>query len=52
MAEGDDRDEAEDGADRPRFCAQAGPQSKFLDSDADIAIYGGAAGGGKTCGIL
>lgn len=27
---------------------QAGPQTKFLSSSADIAIYGGAAGGGKS----
>lgn len=25
---------------------QQGPQEKFLSSSADIAIYGGAAGGG------
>ena len=31
---------------------QAGPQSKFLSSNADIAIYGGAAGGGKTWALL
>lgn len=31
---------------------QAGPQSQFLASAADIAIYGGAAGGGKTWGLL
>ena len=27
---------------------QPGPQQLFLSSPADIAIYGGAAGGGKT----
>lgn len=27
---------------------QPGPQEKFLSSSADITIYGGAAGGGKT----
>ena len=27
---------------------QPGPQEKFLASQADIAIYGGAAGGGKS----
>jgi predicted phage terminase large subunit-like protein len=27
---------------------QAGPQEAFLSSSADIVIYGGAAGGGKT----
>ena len=31
---------------------QKGPQEKFLATSADIAIYGGAAGGGKTHGIL
>lgn len=31
---------------------QPGPQEKFLASSADIVIYGGAAGGGKTYAIL
>lgn len=31
---------------------QDGPQDQFLASPADIAIYGGAAGGGKTYGLL
>ncbi|GLI99141.1 phage terminase large subunit [Sphingobium sp. BS19] len=31
---------------------QPGPQTTFLASAADIAIYGGAAGGGKTWGLL
>lgn len=31
---------------------QAGPQTAFLASPADIAIYGGAAGGGKTWALL
>jgi len=32
---------------------QAGPQSQFLSADdVDIVIYGGAAGGGKTFGLL
>lgn len=31
---------------------QPGPQTAFLSSAADIAIYGGAAGGGKTWGLL
>ncbi len=31
---------------------QKGPQSRFLASRADIAIYGGAAGGGKTWALL
>ena len=31
---------------------QPGPQESFLSSSADIVIYGGAAGGGKTYGLL
>lgn len=31
---------------------QPGPQEQFLASPADIAIYGGAAGGGKTFALL
>ncbi len=31
---------------------QAGPQEAFLSSPADVCIYGGAAGGGKTYGML
>ncbi len=31
---------------------QPGPQMAFLASPADIAIYGGAAGGGKTWALL
>lgn len=31
---------------------QPGPQEKFLATSADIAIYGGAAGGGKTWALL
>ena len=31
---------------------QKGPQEKFLSTKADIAIYGGAAGGGKTYALL
>ena len=31
---------------------QAGPQEKFLSTSADVAIYGGAAGGGKTFALL
>lgn len=30
---------------------QPGPQSAFLESAADIVIYGGAAGGGKSYGL-
>jgi hypothetical protein len=31
---------------------QPGPQEMFLSTPADIAVYGGAAGGGKSFGIL
>jgi predicted phage terminase large subunit-like protein len=31
---------------------QPGPQEQFLSTPADIAIYGGAAGGGKTYALL
>lgn len=31
---------------------QPGPQEMFLATKADICIYGGAAGGGKTYGLL
>lgn len=31
---------------------QSGPQTAFLSSPADVVIYGGAAGGGKTFGML
>lgn len=31
---------------------QEGPQEEFLATSADICIYGGAAGGGKTYGLL
>lgn len=31
---------------------QPGPQTMFLSSTADICIFGGSAGGGKTYGIL
>ena len=32
--------------------AQRGRQTEFLRSPADICIYGGAAGGGKTVGLI
>lgn len=35
-----------------RIGPQPGQQEKFLSTSADIAIYGGAAGAGKTFGIL
>lgn len=31
---------------------QPGPQTAFLSSPADIAVYGGSAGGGKTFALL
>lgn len=31
---------------------QEGPQEMFLGSSADIVVYGGAAGGGKSFGLL
>ena len=31
---------------------QKGPQEKFLSSSADLAIFGGAAGGGKSFALL
>jgi hypothetical protein len=31
---------------------QLGPQERFLATAADIAVYGGAAGGGKSYGLL
>lgn len=41
-----------DGAEPRVIKPQAGPQEIFLASSADIAIYGGAAGGGKTWALL
>ena len=35
-----------------RHDVQEGPQEQFLSTSADIAIYGGAAGGGKTWALL
>lgn len=35
-----------------RISPQAGPQESFLGTSADIAIYGGAAGAGKTWAVL
>jgi hypothetical protein len=37
---------------RATISAQPGPQTDFLGSAADICIYGGAAGGGKTVGLI
>lgn len=36
----------------PRIQPQPGPQQTFLASPADVAIYGGAAGGGKSWALL
>lgn len=35
-----------------KFKPQPGPQEMFLNTAADIALYGGAAGGGKTYALL
>ncbi|KLU66317.1 terminase-like family protein [Desulfosporosinus acididurans] len=35
-----------------KFKPQPGPQEMFLNTTADIALYGGAAGGGKTYALL
>ena len=34
------------------IAAQPGPQTEFLRTSADICVYGGAAGGGKTTGLI
>src|SRR6266436_2775610 len=31
---------------------QPGPQTEFLRTAAEVCIYGGAAGGGKTVGLI
>lgn len=36
----------------PVFRPQPGPQERFLETEADICIYGGGAGGGKTAGLI
>src|ERR1700738_1834540 len=37
---------------RATISAQRGPQTEFLRTAADICIYGGAAGGGETVGLI
>src|ERR1700738_5376697 len=37
---------------RTTISAQPGPQTEFLQTAADICIYGGAAGSGKTVGLI
>lgn len=37
---------------RARIAPQPGPQTLFVESEADICIYGGAAFAGKTFGLL
>src|SRR5205823_9536340 len=37
---------------RTTISAQPGPQTAFLQTAADICIYGGAAGGAKTEGLI
>jgi predicted phage terminase large subunit-like protein len=37
---------------RATISPQPGPQTEFLRTPADICIYGGAAGGGKTVGLI
>jgi len=37
---------------RRAIAPQKGPQERFLSTSADICIYGGAAGGGKTYALL
>ena len=41
-----------DGYSRFQLAPQPGPQTMFMTSPADIVIYGGAAGGGKTYALL
>ena len=38
--------------DHLRIMPQPGPQETFLACDADIAIFGGSAGSGKSCWSL
>jgi hypothetical protein len=51
-ASGDSAARAEAAAEVNIVRPQKGPQSRFLASRADIAFYGGAAGGGRTWALL
>ena len=37
---------------RATISPQPGPQTQFLQTSADICVYGGAAGSGKTIGLI
>lgn len=43
---------ADDDDDETHIAPQEGPQTEFLTTVADIAFYGGAAGGGKTFALI
>jgi len=45
-------DEAPESAPLKEYRPNKGPQEQFLATKADIAIYGGAAGGGKSTALL
>ncbi len=45
-------DNGRDAVRKYQLAPQAGPQTMFMASSADIVIYGGAAGGGKTHALL
>lgn len=45
-------DNGRDRVTKNQLSPQAGPQTMFMASGADIIVYGGAAGGGKTYALL
>lgn len=45
-------DNGRDRKNKNELAPQAGPQTMFMMSSADIIVYGGAAGGGKTYALL